>query len=168
MNEALILIDIQNDYFPGGKFPLLGIKKAATEAEMLLKRFREKKLPVIHIQHINIRHNRFFLENTEGVELFTKLKPLEGEKHIIKHNPNSFKGTDLESYLKIKSIKTLHIAGAMTNMCIDSTVRAAFDKDYKVILYENACAAPGILRLPIIHKLFSKNLGSKFCRINKV
>jgi len=59
-NICLILIDLQNDYFPGGNMVLVGIEEAAANAQRLLKRFREIKLPVIHVQHVSTRPGAAF------------------------------------------------------------------------------------------------------------
>ena len=55
MNSCLILVDLQNDYFPGGKMELVGIEEAAANAQILLNEFRKANAPVIHIRHISAR-----------------------------------------------------------------------------------------------------------------
>jgi nicotinamidase-related amidase len=163
--QALLLIDMQNDYFPGGLFPLRNIKKAARNAAYLLEEYRQKGWPVIYIRHISQATGRFFLPDTFGSEIHDGVKPRDGEKVIIKNYPNSFRETGLRDYLKELGIKDLHIAGAMTNMCIDSTVRAAFDLGYTVYLHEKACAARGVMGLPLVHLISIKTLGSVFAKI---
>jgi nicotinamidase-related amidase len=141
MNTALLLIDIQNDYFHGGRMELQNPTLAATNASKILSLFREKKLQVIHVQHISLKPNAtFFLPETDGVEIHSKVKPLEDEIIVQKNFPNSFKGTNLENILLEHHIGELTICGMMTHMCIDATVRAAKDKGYKVNLIHDACA----------------------------
>lgn len=166
--KALLLIDIQNDYFKGGKFPLKGMYKAAENAQLLLKQFRKDNLPVFHIQHLNPPEALFFRENTNGADIHPIVCPLNTEVHITKRHPNSFRDTDLKQMLDDMSISELHIAGAMTNMCVDSTVRAAYDMGFTNIVYKDACAAPGILGTRIMHALFIKNLAARFATIQKV
>ncbi|SHF91111.1 Nicotinamidase-related amidase [Chryseobacterium sp. OV279] len=140
-NRALLIIDIQNDYFPGGKMELAGAEPAANNAKKALEYFRKNNLPVIHIKHIAVNEGaEFFLPDTSGAEIHSSVSPKNDEKIIIKHFPNSFRGTDLLEYLQKKRIKHLVITGMMTDVCVDSTVRAAFDLGFKNTVIENATA----------------------------
>ena len=141
MKNALILIDIQNDYFPQGRKELVNMTSAAAVARQLLEKFRKEKSPVIHIQHISTRKDAtFFLPDTEGVKINNEVLPAADEPVIIKHSPNSFLNTTLHETLKELNVDTVTIVGAMTHMCIDSTTRAAFDHGYKAIVVADACA----------------------------
>jgi len=141
MKRALLIIDIQNDYFEGGTNPLTGSYEASEKARMLLEEFRINNLPVIHVQHLAARPTAsFFLPGTVGAEIHPNVKPLENEKVIIKHYPNSFHDTQLLGYLKDMDIKELVICGMMTHMCVDSTVRAAKDYGFTCIVIGDACA----------------------------
>jgi nicotinamidase-related amidase len=141
MNKALIIIDIQNDYFENGAMQLVGAEKASNNAKLVLEKFREEQMPVIHIQHIANRPGAtFFLPDTKGVEIHKVVKPISKEKVIVKHFPNSFRETELLEYLKSKKITDLVICGMMTHMCVDSTARAAKDLGYNCILIGDACA----------------------------
>ncbi|MCT2563710.1 cysteine hydrolase family protein [Chryseobacterium herbae] len=140
-NTALLMIDIQNDYFPGGKMELAGAESAANNAKKVLENFRKNNLPVIHIKHIATNEGAgFFLSDTSGVEINSLVSPKSNEKIIIKHFPNSFRETDLLKYLQKKGIKNLVITGMMTDVCVDSTVRAAFDLGFKNTVVGNATA----------------------------
>lgn len=80
MNTALLLIDIQNDYFPGGAWELSHADEAAAQARLALGRFREQHRPVFHVRHINTRPGAaFFLPDTPGSEIHGAVKPLDGE-----------------------------------------------------------------------------------------
>ena len=141
MNRALIIIDIQNDYFDKGTMTLVGSDKASKNAKLVLEQFRKEKLPIIHIQHIATRPTAtFFLPDTEGVKIHENVKPFGQEKVIIKHYPNSFRETELLDYLKMNNISDLTICGMMTHMCIDATTRAAYDFGFKCIVIGDACA----------------------------
>jgi nicotinamidase-related amidase len=141
MKTALLIIDIQNDYFDKGTNPLTGSDKASENARLILDRFRKENLSVIHIQHIATRPSAtFFLPETKGAEIHENVKPVGTEKLIIKHTPNSFQGTELLDYLKSKNITDLVICGMMTHMCVDATVRAAKDFGFNIILIGDACA----------------------------
>lgn len=129
-STALLLIDIQNFYFPGGKSELSGPEKAAQNAAMLLTWFREKSLPVIHVRH-----------NAEpGGEIYNTVRPEGSEKIISKDAVNCFIGTDLQEYLNSKKIDTLVICGMQTHMCVEAATRAASDLGFKCYLIHDACA----------------------------
>ncbi len=141
MNTALILIDIQNDYFENGAMKLRGSEAACQNAKRILNKFRADDMPLIHIQHIANKPNAtFFLPNTIGAEINKELKPLPNEKIIIKHSPNGFKNTELLEYLNSLNINDLVICGMMTHMCVDATTRAAKDYVFNCILIGDACA----------------------------
>lgn len=141
MSAALLLIDIQNDYFPGGAMELVGAELAAAQAARLLHHFRERSLPVFHVQHVMTRPGAtFFLPDTPGVEIHQTVKPAAGESIIVKHFPNSFRETELLASLQAASITDLVVAGMMTHMCVDTTVRAASDLGFKCSLAADACA----------------------------
>lgn len=139
--QALVLIDIQNDYFPGGRMELVGSETAGAKAGELLRVFREKNLPVFHIQHLASRPDAtFFLPGTEGANIHTSVTPLENEPVIQKHFPSSFRETSLLERLQKTGITDLVIAGMMTHMCVDTTVRAACDLGFTCRLAHDACA----------------------------
>ena len=141
MSRALVLIDIQNDYFPSGKMELEGANEAAEKADLLLSVFRDSKLEIIHIQHVAPRPDApIFLPDTHGVEIHRLVAHLSGEAHFVKAFPNSFRETGLLEHLRLKQITELTIAGMMTQRCIDTTVRAAFDLGFTIELVHDACA----------------------------
>jgi nicotinamidase-related amidase len=139
--SALLIIDIQNDYFPGGTMELEGADAAAAHASSILKRFREQKMPVFHVRHLSTRPGAtFFIPGTEGAQIHRKVEPREGETVVEKNFPNSFRGTNLKELLDRNGVKNLVVAGMMTHMCVDASVRQAADLGYKVTLLANACA----------------------------
>ena len=141
MNTALLIIDVQNDYFEGGTMSLVGTDKASENIKLLLKKFRTENQPVIFIQHITTRPDAtFFIPNTIGAEIHANVKPLDDEKVVIKHYPNSFRETDLLDHLKSLDVTNLIICGMMTHMCIDATTRAAKDLGFNCTLIADACA----------------------------
>jgi nicotinamidase-related amidase len=141
MSIALLLVDIQNDYFPGGKMELHGALEAAQTAGQLLYGFREKALPVVHIQHLSTRPGAtFFLPETVGAQIHDLVRPIPGETVMIKHFPNSFRDTGLLAYLREHSISRLVVSGMMTHMCIDATVRAACDYGFDCRTVQDGCA----------------------------
>lgn len=140
-NKALVVVDIQNDYFPGGKMELVGAMEAAEVAAKVKADFKARGLPVFMIQHISKSPTAtFFLPGTPGVEVHDSVKVAEGDQLIVKHFPNSFRETDLLEKLNEGSITELTIVGMMTHMCIDTTTRAASDLGFKVEVIGEACA----------------------------
>lgn len=141
MNKALLLIDIQRDYFPGGNCPLVEPEQALGNALQALQYFRQRGWPVIHVQHINIRNGAtFFLPGTSGAEIHELLKPEPQEDLVMKHTPNSFYQTRLLEILQEKRISEVVICGMMIHMCIDTTVRSAKDYGIAVSIIKEACA----------------------------
>ena len=139
--RALLIIDIQNDYFPGGKMELEGSDAAAAKASSALAAFRKQGLPVFHVRHLSVRPgSTFFIPGTSGAEIHAAVRPQASEKVIEKNFPNSFRGTPLENELKSAGVKELVVAGMMTHMCVDASVRQAADLGYKVMLLGDACA----------------------------
>ncbi len=128
--SALLLIDIQDFYFPGGRSPLAEPEKAAQNASRLLVHFREEKLPVIHVRH-----------NSEpGGMIRNIVKPLPREMIFSKDAVNCFAGTALLDSLRSNRIDTLVICGMQTHMCVEAATRAASDYGFKCILIHDACA----------------------------
>lgn len=141
MSKALIIVDIQNDYFENGAMELAQPLQASGNAKLILTHFREKGLEVVHVQHLSLSPQAtFFLPNTEGQEIHESVVPLPSEKLIVKNYPNSFRDTDLLSYLKSKEITELVFVGMMTHMCIDATVRAAKDYGFDCTVIADATA----------------------------
>lgn len=129
-DTALLLIDIQNFYFPGGRSELVDPEAASLNAQRLLQKFREKKMLVVHV-----RHNA-----QQGSEIHKNVFPIEGEKVVSKDHVSCFKDTDLLEYLRKHKVKKLVICGMMTHMCVEAAVRAAHDYDFEVTLIHDACA----------------------------
>jgi len=140
--SALLLIDIQNDYFPGGLWEVPDMETASANAARVLAQARAMGQPVLHIRHeFPTNEAPFFRPGSHGAEIHPSVAPLPDELVICKQRPNSFVGTDLQAQLDARGIKSLVIVGAMSQMCIDSTARAAVDLGYAVTILEDACAA---------------------------
>jgi nicotinamidase-related amidase len=139
--QALVLIDIQNDYFPGGQMELVNSEQAGRNAGKLLAAFRAEKAPVFHVQHISVHPGaNFFLPDTHGVNIHASVLPLKGETVVTKHYPSAFRETTLLQQLREAGVDSLVFAGMMTHMCVDTAVRAAFDLGFACIVAHDACA----------------------------
>jgi len=120
---------------------LVGTEAAAANARRLLQRFRDDGAPIIHIQHLAARPGAtFFLPGTPGAEIHETVAPIAGETVLTKHFPNSFRDTPLLATLQQDGVSDLVICGAMSHMCIDATIRAAFDLGFTCTVAEDACA----------------------------
>lgn len=140
--KALLVIDIQNDYFENGAWELVGSTEASLKARKMIDHFRANNLPIAHIQHFAVDGNMpFFHPGTQGAAIHDNVKPLEGEKVVPKHYPNSFRETDLLEYLKSHDVTEIVITGMMSHMCVDATTRAAKDLGFECTVIADACAS---------------------------
>jgi len=162
--EALLLIDIQNIYFTPGPFLLYKPKAAAKNASVLLDQFRREGKIVVHVKH----DFKMFAEIHKIVE------PLPGEKIIYKKNPSSFLNTDLQEYLSSQGIEKLIVAGMMSHMCVDTTVRACQDYGYEVVVIEDACTTKNLsfngyeIDAITVHHAFMASLDEMFAKVMKL
>ncbi len=167
MKTALLVIDIQKDYFPGGKYELVNPLAAAKNAYMLLQCFRGHSGHHVHIQHISLEPDAtFFIKGDSGSDIHDSAAHFEGEPIVYKHEPNSFLNTNLLEMLKGWGVERVVITGMMSHMCVDATARAASDLGFKVIIAEDACATRdlqfGGTTIPAdhVHKAFMSALQS--------
>jgi nicotinamidase-related amidase len=172
MTIGLILVDIQNDYFSGGRMELVGMEEAGSKAKDLLSLFRAKQWPTFHIQHIATGERAtFFIPDTEGVETHDHVKPLPGDVVIHKHYPNSFRKTRLLEALKEAGIEQVVICGAMSHMCVDATTRAAADFGFDCTVIHDACATRDLefggktIAAQEVHGSFMAALGAAYAKV---
>jgi nicotinamidase-related amidase len=172
MKSALILIDIQNDYFPGGAMELAGMNQAAGRAQALLAAFRKARWPIFHVQHLALGPGAaFFRPDTAGAEIHESVRPLPGEAVVRKHYPNAFRDTGLLEVLQAAGVDEVIIAGAMSHMCIDASTRAAFDFGFKCTVIHDACATRDLVfegrSIPAeqVHGAFMAALGMRYATV---
>jgi nicotinamidase-related amidase len=170
--RALVVVDIQNDYFPGGAFPLVGPEAAAGRARELLDAFRTSGEPIVHVQHVwDAPDAAFFRPGTAGIEHHELVAPLDGEAVVQKAHPNSFLETGLEALLRGDGVESLVVCGMMTSMCVDATVRAASDLGFDTSVAHDACACPNLAfggrEVPAadVHAAFLAALASSYARV---
>jgi len=174
MKKALIIIDLQNDYFKDGANELQEIDEVLIQTNKLIKFAREKSYKIYFIQHFSQKEGAsFFLPHTQGVKLHKDLEI--NENLVIKKNyPNSFRDTILKKELDKENINELIICGAMTHMCIDTTVRAGFDMGYKIELVSDACATKDlvfqdtVIKAQDVQASFMSALNGIFCEVKEV
>ena len=127
---ALLLIDIQEFYFPGGKMQLENPGQAGMNAGLVLEEFRRRDYPVYHVRH-----------NFEpGGSIHQYVEPVDGEMVFSKDQVNAFLETGLLEALRADSIEALVLCGMQTHMCLEAAVRAGHDFGFDCTLIEDACA----------------------------
>lgn len=170
MNTALLLVDIQKEYFPGGRRELVKPLEAAKKAYVLLQCFREHGgQQHVHIQHVSNKPNATsFIPGDRGTDIHDAVAHFEGEPLVQKHYPNSFRETNLLEILRGWNTERVVIAGMMSHMCVDATARAAGDLGFKVMVAEDACTTldlqygETLIPAEYVHKAFMaalKNYG---------
>ncbi len=138
---ALLVVDIQNFYFEGGKSQLSGSVEAGLQAKALIEKFRMLQQPVIYVQHLPVGKESYnSAVDDPQYAIRSNITPLPGEKIFIKHEVNSFLNTGLLDYLRQNNIKRLVICGMQTHMCVEAATRAAVDFGFDVTLVADACA----------------------------
>jgi nicotinamidase-related amidase len=127
---ALLIVDVQEFYFPGGRMQLENPELAGMNAGLLLDHFRNNEMLVYHVRH-----------NFEpGGDIHPYVKPIEGEAVISKDQVNAFAGTGLLEMMQKDSVEQLVICGMQTHMCMEAAVRAAHDYGFTCLVASDACA----------------------------
>jgi nicotinamidase-related amidase len=127
---ALLIVDVQEFYFPGGRMQLENPELAGMNAGLLLDHFRNNEMLVYHVRH-----------NFEpGGDIHPYVKPQEGEAVFSKDQVNSFAGTGLLEMMQQDSVEQLVICGMQTHMCVEAAVRAAHDFGFTCLVASDACA----------------------------
>lgn len=146
---ALILIDIQMDYFTADKLPIPDGPRVVENACRLRDHARKNDIFIVHVQQVSPNPAApIFATGSPGVEIHPALAPAavataacSHEVVITKTQPSSFDRTTLDETLKARGIKTLILAGLMTHMCVETTARCALPLGYAVIVAADACAS---------------------------
>jgi nicotinamidase-related amidase len=172
MSSALLIVDIQNDYFPGGRMTLHGIDRAADNASKLLEHFRKTGCNVFHVQHTwEDASAPFFVAGTPGAEIHESVTPQPDEVVVVKHFPNSFRESILLDELRRAGVDQLTICGAMSHMCIDATTRAAADYGFNCTVAHDACATRDVefegkkVAATDVHAAYMSALGFAYAKV---
>lgn len=172
-NPALLLIDIQKGFddiaYWGGERNNPSAEQKAAE---LLEIWRNKKLPIFHVQHCSSNPNSILNETHPGNEFQDIVKPREGETIIRKNVNSAFIGTNLKELLDDAKIKTVVIVGLTTDHCVSTTTRMAGNFGYNVYLISDATATfnkKGIngeeFSAEIIHQTALASLNEEFAQV---
>lgn len=147
---ALLLIDIQLDYFEGGAFPLDPAQRetAIRSGAALLEVARANGALVVHVRH-EAEGSAFLRKGTPGTAIHPAVAPIPSEIVVSKRHPNSFLHTDLEGVLRTHGIERLVAGGMIAWMCVQSTVRAAADLGFEVHLVPDMVASRGFAHMGV-------------------
>ncbi len=138
-DRAIVVIDLQNEYWPDGNLPLENIEGAAANAARVISHGRKAGDLIVNVRH-EMPGAPVFVPGSKGVEINKVVAPGEDEPVVTKTFPNAFRDTGLKALLDEKGIENVVVVGAMSHMCVDATVRAANDFGYKTVTVHDACA----------------------------
>lgn len=138
MKRALLVIDVQNEYFTG-KLPVTYPEDSFQNILKAIDSANENKILVILIQHSNLgKYAATFKIGTAEHNIHEKVLKKDFDRIIEKNLPGSFTETELESYLNENNIDTIVISGYMTQMCCDTTARQAMHLGFNVEFLSDA------------------------------
>ena len=164
--RALIVVDLQNDYFPGGKWTLHEIEAAADNTAQLLAAARRQGELVVHIRHeFPTQDAPFFAPGSEGAKIHPKVLNQGDERVVVKNHINSFRETDLKAVLDSSGVTEVVICGAISHKCLDALKRAASEFRKKVSYDHDESASRDLefegVRVPAaqVHAAFMAALG---------
>ncbi|MFK8252361.1 cysteine hydrolase family protein [Ancylobacter terrae] len=170
--RALVLIDLQNDYFPDGKWPLVDIEAAGARAARILAAARAAGDLVVHVRHEQTGPDApFFVAGSAGAQTHPMVRAEPGEAVIVKNEVNAFKATGLKDVLDGADITRITLVGAMSHMCVDAAARAASDLGYTVTVVHDACATHDLehagTKVPAdqVHAAFMAALGFAYAEL---
>ncbi|MGJ7041913.1 nicotinamidase-related amidase [Shinella sp. BE166] len=139
--RAVIIVDLQKDYLATGNFALTGIDAATANAARVVEAARGKGDRIVHVHHVaKDADSPLFAPGTDGINPIPAIRPQEGDTVIVKNYPNSFRETTLQQALQADGIEEVVVVGAMSDVCIDATARAAADLGYGLTVVHDACA----------------------------
>lgn len=141
--KALLVIDLQNDYFPEGKFPLWNTEQTLENIKSAIGKASEQNVPVIHIQHIAdpaLGLSPFFNQGTEGAEIHPEvLAAAPDSEVVVKTFADAFEKTDLEQVLQKHGVTELLVCGMMTQNCVTHTAISKAAEKYDVSILVDCC-----------------------------
>jgi bifunctional isochorismate lyase/aryl carrier protein len=144
-DSALMVIDMQRYFLDDGSHAFLdGASRVASNVRRLVDLYRDRGLPVIFTRHalkddedpgIMATWWGDTLRDSDPMsEIVEDLRPIQGERVIRKTKYSAFIGTDLEKTLRSKGVERLLVTGVMTHLCVESTAREAFMRDFEVFV----------------------------------
>jgi nicotinamidase-related amidase len=143
MGKVLLVIDLQNDYFPGGRFPLWNAEATLASVEDAIRRARDKGIPVVLVQHLADADRGpapFFNPGTEGAALHPRILAAAPEAPVVvKTFADAFEGTTLGAILARLGATELVLCGMMTQNCVTHTALSRAADAYGVTILPEGC-----------------------------
>ena len=140
MGKALIVIDVQHDYFPGGNFPLWNTDATLEGVERAMARAREQGVPVVIVQHVAAGPSSFLAAGTRGVEVHQRITAAApGAPLVVKAAADAFLKTTLAETLATLGATELLVCGMMTQHCVTHTAISKSAEKYDVTVLADAC-----------------------------
>ncbi|POZ62713.1 cysteine hydrolase family protein [Chromobacterium alticapitis] len=159
MTTALLIIDLQNDYFPNGKYPLWNTEQTLANTLRAIEQARRQGMPVIHVQHIAASAaSPFFAPDTHGVQIHPQvLAAAPDAPVVVKSHADAFLDTTLDALLKEFKVDSLLIAGMMTQNCVTHTALSRAADPYQVKVLRDCCTTVD----QMVHEIALRALGDK-------
>jgi nicotinamidase-related amidase len=156
VSKALRVIDLQNDYFPGGKFPLWNTDAVRTNIEWAIEEANARGIPVIPVQHVansKMGVAPFFNEGTPGADIHPRiLAAAPTAPVVVKEFADSFEKTTLEAILTKLGVTDLLVCGMMSQNCVTHTAISKAVEKYGVTILPDCCTTVSeILHLIALH-----------------
>lgn len=188
-HTALVIIDMQKDFCVEGFAasragrPLAAARSIIPALQRLRRAAREAGVLVVHVgfetypEHMSdsgpwlsqrrrstYSGDKICISGNEGMEFIDELGPEPGELRVMKHRYSAFKGTDLDMLLRAHAIRTVVPTGVSTNVCVESTLRDAFEHTYYVCIPGDGCASWDVE----LHEATLKTANARFGLVTSV
>lgn len=158
MKTALLVIDVQNEYFAGGRFPQENADETARKIAAEIRRAQTDGRLVIGVRHVAPEGSALFARGSHGAELHRSVADLLSGKPLVqKAHADAFLETDLAEILTRHGIGTLELCGMMTQNCVTHTALSPAAAAYRVRVLGGLCAAPGRL----VHQIALRALADR-------
>ncbi|WJG23214.1 cysteine hydrolase family protein [Vibrio furnissii] len=142
-HTALIVIDLQNDYFPAGAYPQYQAEQVLAHTLSAINIAQQRGWPVVLVQHVGGAEAPFFKAGSDGVQLHSALLAQAPASVVVeKQHADSFLNTTLSDVLRAQNIRELVVCGMMTQNCVTHTALSPAAGDYSVRVLSDACSAP--------------------------
>ena len=172
MKRALIVVDVQNEYFEGGALPITYPHNSFEQIKKAIAVAQEKEILVVYVQHTAIRENATsFVRNSAMWEFHDDIKAITPDLYIEKNHASSFVGTDLNYRLRNLGVDTVCIAGYMTQNYCDATARDASQLGFNVEFFGDATGTlefknnAGVVSAEELHRSFLVAQAFGFSRV---
>lgn len=143
MRKALLVIDLQNDYFPGGNYPLWNAQACLERVVQAMAAAQASNIPVIHVQHVadpGQGLSPFFNKDTVGVAIHPQVQAAAPSAPVVvKAFADSFEQTNLAQTLQELDVNELLVCGMMTQNCVTHTAISKAAENYKVSILQDCC-----------------------------